>query len=418
MSKVSFYLRDPNASFSTNIQLVCHFNGKRIKMSTGMSIKPSMWISNAMRARIHKTFKEAKDINEKLDKFEGAVNKIVYDLKDKNLFISTPNFKERIHREVSLNSYTKDGKSFWFYFDEFVAHQKLHYTASIYKDYNNSLRKHLMATEKIHDTKISFSSLKQSSDSLFHKFYNYLAYEALNKDNEPGLAINTIGKNVKCLKAFLHYCFERDICVPFSLKHMIVEQIDTDKVFLTEEEIKKLYDLKELDSKEKLVRDLFIIGCETGMRFANFINIHKDSYQSGSLVFHQVKSNGLKAKIITPLSDRHIAIAESYKYALPNPKISCLEFNKILRILCSRARINDLVLIQNVTKTKTTKIAYKKYELVSSHTARRSFCTNKFLNGMPAIAIMKFSGHKTERSFLKYLKLDAEITAAKFKEYF
>jgi len=199
---------------------------------------------------------------------------------------------------------------------------------------------------------------------------------------------------------------------------MIVEQIDTDKIYLTEEEIKRLYNLKGLDPKEKQVRDLFIIGCETGMRFANFMSIHKDSYQSGNLVFHQVKSNGLKAKIIIPLSERHIAIAESYKYVLPNPKMSCLDFNKTIRSLCSRTDINDIILIQKVTKTKTTKASYKKFELVSSHTARRSFCTNKFLNGMPVPAIMKFSGHKTERSFFKYLKLDAEITATKFKEYF
>jgi site-specific recombinase XerD len=418
MSKVSFFLRDPIASFSSNIQLVCHFNGKRIKMSTEISIKPTMWIQSSMRARMHHTFKEAKDINEKLDKFEAAVNKIVYDLKDKNLTISKPDFKERIHREVLLNSYTKDGKSFWFYYDEFVAHQKLHYSPSIYKDYNNSLRKHLEAIEALYETSISFSSLKQSSDSLFHKFYNYLAYEALNKEGEKGLAINTIGKNVKCLKAFLHFCFDRDICIPFSLKHMVVEQIDTDTVYLTEEEIKKLFELKKLNLKEKQVRDLFIIGCETGMRFANFMTIHKDNYQSGNLVFSQVKSTGLKSKIIIPLSRTHKTIAESYNYELPNPNTSCFEFNKTIRTLCKDAGMTNKILIQKLTKKNTTNISYEKHLLVSSHTARRSFCTNKFLNGMPLPAIMKFSGHKTERSFMKYLKLDAEITAMKFKEYF
>jgi site-specific recombinase XerD len=418
MSKVSFFLRDPLASFSSSIHLICHFNGKRIKMSTELSIKPTMWIQSSMRARIHGTFKEAKDINEKLDKFEAAVNKIVYDLKDKNLSISTRDFKERIHREVLLNTYTKDGQSFWFYYDEFVAHQKLHFSNSIYKDYNNSLRKHLKATEETYDTIITFSSLKQSSDSLFHKFYNYLAFEALNKDGENGMAINTIGKNVKCLKAFLHYCFDRDICIPFSLKHMVVEQIDTDKIYLTEEEIKRLLDLKNLNTKEKEVRDLFVIGCETGMRFANFTTIHKDNYQSGNLVFSQVKSSGLKAKIIIPLSQNHKTIAESYNYELPNPKVGCFEFNKIIRNLCESAGIVNTILIQNVTKKKTTNLSYRKFQLVSSHTARRSFCTNKFLNGMPVPAIMKFSGHKTERSFMKYLKLDAEITAMKFKEYF
>jgi hypothetical protein len=37
---------------------------------------------------------------------------------------------------------------------------------------------------------------------------------------------------------------------------------------------------------------------------------------------------------------------------------------------------------------------------------------------MPAKAIMKFSGHKSDRSFLKYLKLDAELTARKYEAYF
>ena len=59
-----------------------------------------------------------------------------------------------------------------------------------------------------------------------------------------------------------------------------------------------------------------------------------------------------------------------------------------------------------------------RYQEVSSHTCRRTFCTLKFLKGMPAQAIMKFSGHKTERNFLKYLKLDAELTAVKYQDYF
>jgi integrase len=60
----------------------------------------------------------------------------------------------------------------------------------------------------------------------------------------------------------------------------------------------------------------------------------------------------------------------------------------------------------------------KKNELVSSHTARRSFCTSKFLKGLPASVIVKFSDHSSERSFLKYLKLDTEVVAKKYKAFF
>jgi integrase len=42
--------------------------------------------------------------------------------------------------------------------------------------------------------------------------------------------------------------------------------------------------------------------------------------------------------------------------------------------------------------------------LLSTHTARRSFATNLFLSGFPAISIMKITGHTTEKSFMKYIK--------------
>ena len=67
---------------------------------------------------------------------------------------------------------------------------------------------------------------------------------------------------------------------------------------------------------------------------------------------------------------------------------------------------------------KTIKVTKYKFEEVTSHTCRRTFCTLKFLKGMPAQAIMKFTGHTSERNFLKYLKLDAELTAQKYKGYF
>jgi integrase len=48
---------------------------------------------------------------------------------------------------------------------------------------------------------------------------------------------------------------------------------------------------------------------------------------------------------------------------------------------------------------------YQKWELLSSHTARRSFATNEYLAGTPTITIMAITGHKTEKAFLKYIKL-------------
>lgn len=52
-----------------------------------------------------------------------------------------------------------------------------------------------------------------------------------------------------------------------------------------------------------------------------------------------------------------------------------------------------------------------KCDLVKTHTARRSGATNMYLTGIPTIAIMKITGHKTEKKFMKYIKITEEQTA-------
>ena len=60
---------------------------------------------------------------------------------------------------------------------------------------------------------------------------------------------------------------------------------------------------------------------------------------------------------------------------------------------------------------------YKKYELVCTHTARRSFATNAYKSGVPTIAIMKITGHTKESTFLRYIKVSAEENAEMLMEH-
>lgn len=57
-----------------------------------------------------------------------------------------------------------------------------------------------------------------------------------------------------------------------------------------------------------------------------------------------------------------------------------------------------------------------KFAWVSSHTARRSFCTNEYLAGTPIDLIMAISGHKTEKAFKKYIKADTIKKASLIKK--
>ena len=99
---------------SSSIQLVFFNNGKRIKMATGMDIKPTMWVEDLMRARIHFSNPESNVINERLDALESAVNHIEYDIKMRRVNISSNEFIDRIKKRGQLFEFIKDGKEFWY----------------------------------------------------------------------------------------------------------------------------------------------------------------------------------------------------------------------------------------------------------------------------------------------------------------
>jgi len=84
------------------------------------------------------------------------------------------------------------------------------------------------------------------------------------------------------------------------------------------------------------------------------------------------------------------------------------------------AEIDELVTIAKTKGGEIIEISKPKYQWVSAHTARRTFATLMFKAGFPSISIMKITGHKDERSFLKYIKITGEENATMMlqHEYF
>ncbi|KPK87356.1 MAG: hypothetical protein AMS27_02670 [Bacteroides sp. SM23_62_1] len=93
------------------------------------------------------------------------------------------------------------------------------------------------------------------------------------------------------------------------------------------------------------------------------------------------------------------------------------DFNKLIKDIAKEARIDEEIIITQKRGAERIDKTFKKFELIASHTCRRSFCTNEYLKGTPALFIMKISGHRTERNFLKYIKVDEQVAAEKMFEY-
>jgi integrase len=87
--------------------------------------------------------------------------------------------------------------------------------------------------------------------------------------------------------------------------------------------------------------------------------------------------------------------------------------NDYLKEVISLAGIKEFVETTITKGGKVEKKAVRKYKLVSTHTARRSFATNLYLAEVPSISIMKITGHKTEKSFLQYIRVTQKENADK-----
>lgn len=81
---------------------------------------------------------------------------------------------------------------------------------------------------------------------------------------------------------------------------------------------------------------------------------------------------------------------------------------------CSGTNFNDGQ-FSHKKGNKDIVIVKPKYAWVTSHTCRRSFCTNEFLAGTPVDLIMKISGHKSLRDFYKYIIITPEEAGQKLK---
>lgn len=82
-----------------------------------------------------------------------------------------------------------------------------------------------------------------------------------------------------------------------------------------------------------------------------------------------------------------------------------------------RAGITDMVYIERTRGGKVERLSVPRYELVSSHTARRSFATNTYLAGIPAARIMLMTAHSTEEAFFRYIRISRSENAKTLSEH-
>ena len=251
-----------------------------------------------------------------------------------------------------------------------------------------------------------------------------------------GYMVTSINKYIICFKAMIQNAMDQElhnnlIALRAFSKKKIQETDKAKEIYLTKTELQALYEMPLEGLKDK-VRDVFLVGCYTCQRFSDYARLEKENFTTtakGTKVVRIVQEKTGNDVVIPILNDNLLHIAEKYGYDIPkvNDVILNRYIKQILKELSSTVpslarKERTLLTMKEREKEKQGLVSFERdnkgnvikprYELVSSHTARRSGITNLYLSGnFDTYQMMSISGHRDEKTFYEYIKLSSDEVA-------
>jgi integrase len=402
MANVNFNLRKIDSKEPQIIYLIFRhktWDGKKLVYPLELKIRPKSW--DAEKQCVKNIISEQdKDY---INKYLSDIRKDVISSYTKAVANRVPITRELI--KESLDRFTNKTSAlngFFPFIEDFIkaADTKTNATTGrlvsprTIQKYNTTLTV-LKDFSKTYPRKIDF-------DTIDLDFYqDFLGYLTTTKNYK----VNTVGKYIATLKGFLNEAEAKGLTTrtDHKSKRFKVLTEDSAAIYSSETELLKVYDHDfSEDKKLERVRDLFILGAFTGLRFSDFTAIKAENIKGDNIELFQQKTGG---KVIIPIHKIVKEILDKYNGSTP-PNISNQKLNDYIKDVYKAVEINEQIEVINTKGGLRVIKSFEKYKLVSSHTARRSFATNLYLKGIPSQTIMKITGHRTETAFLKYIRLD------------
>jgi len=385
-----------------------------LKYYTRESILEDQWDAAGKKAKEGKYSPEGWEVNMRLQKYRLKFKSLFRELIDKKILPTKGIIKSKLDEEFF--DFLERPSGLVKYFEEMIERMKDHkllseeskpYAPGTIGTFNTAVM-HLKKYEEIHSQVLSFENV----DMAF--YYDYLDYFY-----SANYSTNAIFNPIKKLKQVLKQAEQEGHKVnpAYRNRRFIAPAELTDKIYLKETEIQKIYEIKyELFSQIDNVRDRFILACCTGVRFSDYEEVKEDNiFRNEHGEFVRVKAAKTGTVAVIPLNFMAKAILAKYEYNLPKV-IGNANFNVYLKTIGVDAKLTDDINLNSTRGGKSLTETKKKHELIQTHTARRSFATNLFLAGYSNNEIRKITGHKTEVEFLKYIRVTSEEVAFKMAQ--
>ena len=418
---VSFSLARPKAK-NSSIRVKIATQGANFFVYTGKTISPELWdfkksfiksqVGNPTAAKATKYLRKIQmDLTEVYDDYRFGISKMTFlELQAKvHEVVGNPRAKLIIqNRALAMPS-----KSLIDFIDHFISdcetgvrlspkRQKLKPSSiNSYKTTRGCLLRFQEQFNKV----LTLKDFSQSDIDMFSDF--------LIIDEE--YAMNTHSKTQMDLLQIIKYAIKLKL-IPaskiFELEFDTRREI-TDHIYLTEEEIIQMSEIKNFDDPlHEQVRDLFVLSCFTAQRYSDISTFNANAIINNRLEFIQKKTD---VKVVIPIHPIVSIILKKYNNNLPKMPINN-EFNRVIKIVAEKIPSLHAPFTKQITYGRELKkIVSKRWELTTHHSSRRSFCSNELIKGTDPTVIMAISGHKSYKSFMRYIKVSNEQFANKLE---
>ena len=374
------------------IRMIIYHNGWKIfKNVKKVEVCLQDWDSRHYVIKQNKTnlpYNFHVEYNKIIEQKKAQVNEIHRDL----LLNDRLATKEEVLNRLAIKK-NQSQNAFFDLFDFFIEKNLNNYTPGTIKNYKTT-RRFLLKFQKHLGTPINLNNI----DLLFYD--NFIDYAVF-----LGYSNNYTSSLIKRFKHLMAWAYDRNFHNNLIFKKFVFKEFNIEVVYLTIEELLRLYHFDFKNKRLSKARDLFCFASLTGLRYSDLANLSKGEFYEDYFKISIKKTN--TPDHIIPLSDLANSILQKYKNTIhfPLPNISDVKLNKYIKECCELANINSMVSTTRYVGKKRIEKKQPKFELVSTHTARKTFVTNSLVLGMPAHVIKEITGHKSEASFVKYLNI-------------
>ncbi len=396
MPKVNFYIESyKNQLGESQLRAQMTYGNKRLRVPTLLSVKPEDW--DPVKQQVRKSAKGSAKQNHILSTIKARLLDIFQDFQLAGQFSPTV---EQITGEFNRSTNQKT-ETIETLFDAFIAEKSPLVTANLIKHYVIAFN-HLKAFSKAARAPLV---LQNMDEGYYTRLRGYLV--------EQGMLNNTIGNQIKYLKAFLAWCDRQGYAVHpgYKLWKKLKEKVSI--VTLTEDELVAIEAL-DLSATPGLARTrtLFLLECYSGLRWSDASRITKASLHSDYLLVNVRKT---QEPLRIPLT-RQLKLVVETLLSGEMPKVSAQKFNDQIKEVCRRAGIDAEVQHVRHSGAERREAHFAKWQLVTSHTGRRTFVTLSLQKGMRPEVLMQITGHKDIGTMMRYVNILGETTAKEMRK--